>query len=131
VHVNDLLEFDVRANRACELQVLYVEETKTVEELPPEVIGPAYLQPGETRRIPYPGSGYQLRFDTPGQGETMVAYCREGGLGDTRITGQQAVDYAADRFQPLSRGLVIERTEQVARDNGISAANAVTFNVAE
>lgn len=130
VRVNDLLEFDVRANRACELQVLYVEETKTVEELPPEVIGPAYLEPGETRRIPFPGSGYQLRFDTAGQGETMVAYCREGGLGDTRITGQQAVDYAAGRFQPLSRGLVIERTEQVARDNGISATNAVTFNVA-
>jgi mono/diheme cytochrome c family protein len=131
VHVNDLLEFDVRANRACELQVLYVEETKSVEELPPEVIGPTYLEPGETRRIPYPGSGYQLRFDTTGQGETMVAYCREGGLGDTRITGEQAVKYAADRFQPLSRGLVIERTEQVARDNGASATNAVTFNVAQ
>jgi len=130
VHVNDLLEFDVRANRACELQVLYVEETKNVEEMPPEVIGPAYLQPGETRRIPYTGSGFQLRFDTPGKGETMVAYCREGGLGDTRISGAQAVDYANKRFQPLSRGLVIERTEQVAKDNGVSATNAVTFNVA-
>ena len=130
VRVNDLLEFDVRANRACELQVLYVEETKTVEELPPEVIGPTYLEAGETRRIPYPGSGYQLRFDTTGKGETMVAYCREGGLGDTRITGAQAVEYAKDRFQPLSRGLVIERTEQVARDNGVSATNAITFNVA-
>ena len=130
VHVNDLLEFDIRANRACELQVLYVEETKTVEELPPEVIGPAFLNPGELRRIPYPGSGFQLRFDTTGRGETMVAYCREGGLGDTRISGQQAVDYANDRFQPLSRGLVIERSAQVAKDNGLSATNAVTFNVA-
>ena len=130
VRVNDLLEFDVRANRACELQVLYVEETKTVEELPPEVIGPAFLQPGETRRIPYPGSGFQLRFDTTGKGETMVAYCREGGLGDTRISGQQAVDYATEHFQPLSRGLVIERFAQVDRDNGASAANAITFNVA-
>ena len=130
VRVNDLLEFDVRANRACELQVLYVEETKTVEELPPEVIGPAFLNPGEVRRIPYPGSGFQLRFDTTGKGETMVAYCREGGLGDARISGQQAMDYANDRFQPLSRGLVIERSAQVERDNGTSATNAVTFNVA-
>lgn len=130
VRVDDLLEFDVRANRACELQVLYVEETKTVEELPPEVIGPAFLEPGETRRIPYPGSGFQLRFDTTGKGETMVAYCREGGLGSARISGQQAVDYANDHFQPLSRGLVIERSVQVEKDNGASATNAVTFNVA-
>ncbi|MDO8884908.1 DUF4384 domain-containing protein, partial [Pseudotabrizicola sp.] len=129
VKVNDLLEFDVRANRRCELQILYVEETKTVEELPPEVLGPAFLEAGETRRIPYPGSGMQLRFDTPGKGETMVAFCREGGLGDKRITGQGAVDYAKDRFQPLSRGLVIERTDTVARDNGQSATNVVTFNV--
>ncbi len=130
VRVNDLLEFDVRANRACELQVLYVEETKTVEELPPEVIGPAFLEPGETRRIPYPGSGFQLRFDTTGRGETMVAYCREGGLGNARISGQQAMDYATDHFQPLSRGLVIERIAQVEADGGTSATNAVTFNVA-
>jgi len=130
VRVDDLLEFDIRANRACELQVLYVEETKTVEELPPEVIGPAFLEPGEIRRIPYPGSGFQLRFDTTGRGETMVAYCREGGLGDARISGQQAMDYASEHFQPLSRGLVIERSAQVARDNGASATNAVTFNVA-
>jgi mono/diheme cytochrome c family protein len=131
VKVNDLLEFDVKANRKCELQVLYVEETKTVEELPPEVLGPAFLEPGETRRIPYPGSGFQLRFDTTGQGETMVAFCREGGLGDKRITGQGAVDYAAERYQPLSRGLVIERTQTVAQDNGNSATNAVTFNVSQ
>ena len=130
VRVNDLLEFDVRANRACELQVLYVEETKTVEELPPEVIGPAFLEPGEVRRIPYPGSGFQLRFDTTGKGETMVAYCREGGLGDARISGKQAMDYANEHFQPLSRGLVIERSAQVEKDNGASATNAVTFNVA-
>lgn len=131
VRVNDLLQFDVRANRRCELQVLYVEETKTVEELPPEVLGPAFLEAGETRRIPYPGSGFQLRFDTPGQGETMVAFCREGGLGDKRISGQGAVDYAKTRFQPLSRGLVIERTQTVAEDSGLSATNVVTFNVAQ
>ncbi len=131
VHVNDLLQFDVKANRRCELQVLYVEETKTVEEMPPEVLGPAFLEAGETRRIPYPGSEYQLRFDTPGKGETMVAFCREGGLGDKRISGQGAIDYANERYQPLSRGLVIERTQTVAKDNGQSATNAVTFNVSQ
>lgn len=130
VRVNDLLTFDVRANRRCELQVLYVEETRVVEELPPEVIGPAFLEAGESRRIPFPGSGLQLRFDTPGRGETMVAFCREGGLGEKRITGQQAMDFARERFQPLSRGIVIERTQQVAADNGQSATNVVTFDVA-
>jgi mono/diheme cytochrome c family protein len=131
VHVNDLLEFDVKANRRCELQVLYVEETKTVEELPPEVLGPAYLEAGEVRRIPVAGSGFQLRFDTPGRGETMVAFCREGGLADKRISAQAAIDYANERYQPLSRGLVIERTQTVAKDNGQSATNAVTFNVSQ
>lgn len=129
VKVNDLLQFDVTANRRCELQVLYVEESRTVEELPPEVIGPAFLEAGETRRIPFPGSGFQLRFDTPGQGETMVAFCREGGLGDKRITGEAAMAHARARFQPLSRGIVIERTEQVAADNGLSATNVITFDV--
>ena len=131
VYVNDLLEFDVRANRRCELQVLYVEEAKVIEELPPEVIGPAFLEAGELRRIPYPGSGFRLRFDTPGKGETMIAYCREGGLADKRLTAQGAMDYARERFQPLSRGLIIERTEQVAEDNGQSATNSVTFNVSQ
>lgn len=131
VHVNDLLQFDVKANRRCELQVLYVEETKTVEELPPEVLGSAFLEAGETRRIPVEGSGFQLRFDTTGKGETMVAFCREGGLGDKRISAKGAIDYANERFQPLSRGLVIERTQTVAKDNGQSATNAVTFNVSQ
>jgi hypothetical protein len=60
-----------------------------------------------------------------------VAFCREGGLGDKRISGQGAIDYANERFQPLSRGLVIERTQTVAKDNGQSATNAVTFNVSQ
>ncbi|WP_181705479.1 c-type cytochrome [Chthonobacter rhizosphaerae] len=130
VKVNDLLQFDVKATKRCELQVLYVEETRVVEDLPTEVIGPAFLEAGETRRIPFPGSGFQLRFDTPGRGETMVAFCREGGLGTKRITGAAAMAFAKERFQPLSRGIVIERTQQVAADNGLSATNVITFDVA-
>ena len=131
VKVNDLLEFDISANKRCELQVLYVEETKNVEELPPEVLGPAFLEAGEVRRIPYPGSGFQLRFDTPGKGETMIAFCRAGGLGNKRIDAGYALNYAKEHFQPLSRGIVIERTKEVAKDEGQSAVHAVTFQVSK
>ena len=131
VHVNDLLEFDITANHRCELQVFYVEETETIEVLPQEVLGPKFLEAGERRRIPYPGSGLRLRFDTPGKGETMVAFCREGGLGEARIDGEYALNYAKEHYQPLSRGLVIERFKEVEKDLGGSAVHAVTFQVSK
>jgi len=127
--VNDVLEIDILANRRCELQVLYIEETETVEEFPQDVLGPTFLEAGEIRRIPYPNSGFQLRFDTPGEGETLVAFCREDALGEKRISAQEAIEYAESHFQPLSRGLIIERTETVLEDQGQSAVNAITFTV--
>lgn len=127
--VGDLLAFDVSANRRCELQILYVEEGNVVEELPQAVLGAAFLEPGEQRRIPDPKSGLQLRFNTPGKGETMVAFCREGGLGDQRINATDAIAAANARYQPLTKGLIVEAATRVEESAGESALNAVTFNV--
>lgn len=129
VRVHDLLAFDVTASQRCELQVLYVEEGNSVDELPQLVLGPRYLEAGETRRIPYPGSGLQLRFDSPGSSETMLAFCRVGGLGDHRIDPAEAIAKARERYQPLTKGLSIEAAGRVADSAGASALNAVTFNV--
>lgn len=129
VYVNDLLEFTVTADQRCELQILYVEESKTIEEMPQAILGPVFLEPGEVRKIPYEGSGLQIRFDEPGKGETMLAFCRVGGLGDKRMTAQGALDYARSHFQPLTRGISIEAANTVASDGGASATNHVTFNV--
>jgi len=129
VYVNDLLDFTVSANQRCELQMFYVEATKNIEELPPQLLGPAFLEPGELRRIPYDGSGLQIRFDEPGKGETMLAFCRVGGLGTQRMTASGALAYAKSQFQPLTRGLSIEAAKKVAEDGGASATNHVTFNV--
>ncbi|WP_052182647.1 c-type cytochrome [Rhizobium sp. YS-1r] len=129
VHVNDLLTFSVSANRRCELQILYVEVNKNIEELPAGVLGPVFLEAGERRQIPYPGSGLQLRFDEPGLGETMLAFCKEGGLGADRLSAHQALKFAREHFQPLKRGLIIEAAEKAARPAGDSALNAVTFDV--
>ena len=129
VYVNDLLEFTVSANKRCELQILYVEEAQTIEEMPQQILGPVFLEAGEVRKIPYEGSGLQIRFDTPGKGETMLAICREGGLGDKRMTAQGALDYARSHFQPLTRGISIEAAKVVQSDGGASATNHVTFNV--
>lgn len=129
VYVNDLLEFTVKANKKCELQIVYVEESKNIEELPGQILGPRFLEAGEERRIPYEGSGLQIRFDEPGKGETMLAFCREGGLGDYGMTAEGALDYAKKHFQPLTRGIAIEAATKVAEDEGQSATNHVTFNV--
>lgn len=128
-HVGELLAFDVSASRRCELQVLYVEESKNIQELPQKILGAKFLEPGEVRRIPAAGSGLRIRFNTPGQGETMVAYCRENGLGSKRITAKEALKFAKENFQPLSRGIIIEAAAKEAEDKGQSASNAVTFNV--
>jgi hypothetical protein len=129
VHVNDLLVFDISANKRCELQVFYVEGSSGIEEMPQDLLGPAYLDAGEVRRIPFPGSGFRLRFDSPGINDTMLAFCREGGLGDARMSATSAVEYARSRSQPLLRGIAIEAVEKVSVDNGDSATSFVTFNV--
>ncbi len=129
VYVNDLLEFDVHANKRCELQVFYVEESKEIVEMPQEILGPRFLEAGETRRIPYAGSGLQIRFDEPGEGETMLAFCREGGLADKGMKANDVLDYAKSRGQPLTRGITIEAAKKVQVDEGQSATNSVTFTV--
>ncbi|AZV79879.1 hypothetical protein EBB79_19675 [Parasedimentitalea marina] len=128
--VGDLLVFDVSANRRCELQILYIEEGNSVEDLPSEIFGPRFLEAGEIRRIPDPRSGLVLRFTSPGKGETMLAFCREDGLGAHRIDPAEAIRKAQDRYQPLTKGLSIEVVTQVEQSAGSSALNAVTFNVA-
>lgn len=129
--VGDLLAFDISANRRCELQILYVEEGNSVEELPQQILGAQFLEPGEIRRIPDPRSGLVLRFTSPGKGETMLAFCREGGLGDQRIDTAEAVRKARDRYQPLTKGISIEMATRVQGSSGTSALNAVTFNVVQ
>lgn len=129
VRVNDLLQFDISSNKRCELQVFYIEASKSIEELPQAILGPRFLEVGEVRRIPYTGSDLQIRFDTPGMGETMLAFCREGGLGSHRMDQKAAVDYAKERSLPLTRGIAIEAASKVVNDSGASATNHVTFNV--
>lgn len=129
VHVDDLLVFDITTNKTCELQIFYVEENETVEEIIPEIIGPAILRAGETRRIPVSGSGYQLRFDTPGRGETMFAYCRVGGLGRERLRADTVLTYADERSMTPLRGISQEAVSRVESDAGQSGFNFVTFNV--
>ncbi|MGY3439202.1 MULTISPECIES: c-type cytochrome [unclassified Marinovum] len=128
-YVNDLLEFEIEVNKRCELQVFYVEESKNIEEMPPQLLGPTFMEAGERRKIPYDGSDLQIRFDTPGSGETMLAFCRSGGLGDKKMSAEGAKDYAKSHFQPLTRGISIESAKIVAEDDGQSATNHVTFDV--
>jgi mono/diheme cytochrome c family protein len=129
VHVGDLLRFNIQSNERCELQIFYVESHEGIEELPQGLLGPKFLDAGERREIPYPGSGFRLRFDSPGVNDTMLVFCRVGGLGDARMTTASVLDYAASRSQPLLRGIAIEAADRVSRDNGTSATNFVTFNV--
>ncbi len=126
--VGDPLSFELSANEACELQVLYVESTGNVEEIPAAMIGSTTLQPGERRQIPQPGSG-SITFDSPAPAETMIAFCRVGGLGDKRMTAEDARRLVAQSNQPATKGIAINLAKKAEADNGASTLNMVTFDV--
>lgn len=126
--VGDQLSFELSANHACELQILYVEENGNVEVIPDVMIGNITLQPGERRLIPQPGTG-TLTFDTPAPSESMLAFCRVGGLGDQRLTVEKARDYVAKSSLPPTRGLAINLAKQAQGDAGASSVQMVTFEI--
>jgi mono/diheme cytochrome c family protein len=142
VFVDERLSFNVTANRACELQVFYVESDGNVEVVPQEMIGEKFLAAGKPRRIPDPASG-DLVFDEAASNETLVLFCREGGLGNQRLSAEQAKRLADASGEPTSRGLAIILYETAkdaeskasandpAAGNGTSAIHMVTFNVKE
>lgn len=126
--VGDYLAFELSTNHACELQVMYVEDTGNVEIIPDVMIGSTTLNVGERRLIPQPGTG-NLTFDSPSPGETMIAYCRIGGLGDQKLTAEKAKELAASTKQPLTRGLAVNLAKQAEKDNGASGVQMVTFEI--
>ena len=126
--VGEKLSFELSTNQACELQVLYVEEGGNVEIIPDVMIGNTTLNPDEKRQIPQPGTG-NLTFDTPAAAETMVAFCRVGGLGDQKLTAEKAKKLVADSHQPTTRGIAINLAEQAKADNGASGLQMVTFEI--
>jgi hypothetical protein len=126
--VGDYLSFELTTNHSCELQVMYVEDTGNVEIIPDVMIGNTTLNAGERRLIPQPGSG-NLTFDSPSPGETMLAYCRIGGLGDQKLTAEKAKELAASSKQPTTRGLAVNLAKQAEKDNGASGLQMVTFEI--
>ncbi|OCW59482.1 c-type cytochrome [Hoeflea olei] len=136
VKVNDMLSFTVTANRACELQIFYVETDGTVEVIPQEMIGAPYLEPGVARRIPDAAVG-DLIFDTQGYNESLVLFCREGGLGDQRLSAEGARKMISQSTEKPTRGLLVKMHEQKKAveatlpdaQKGRSALQLITFNV--
>ncbi len=126
--VGDQLSFELTANQACELQILYVEENGNVEVIPDEMIGNTTLQPGESRLIPQPGTG-TLTFDTAAPAETMLAFCRVGGLADQKLTVEKARQYVAASKLPPTRGLAVNLAKKAQADKGASSVQMVTFEI--
>lgn len=126
--VGDNLSFELSSNQACELQILYVEEGGNVEVIPDQMIGNTTLSAGERRLIPQPGSG-TLTFDTPAAAETMLAFCRSGGLGADRLSADQARELVKKSHQPATRGLAINLAKKADADHGASGIQMVTFEI--
>ena len=126
--VGDKLSFQLSTNHACELQVMYVEDTGNVEIVPDVMLGATTLNPGEQRQIPQPGTG-DLTFDSASPGETMIAFCRAGGLGDQKLTAEKAKELVASSKQPATRGLAINLAKQAEKDNGAAGVQMVTFEI--
>ena len=136
VYVNDELNFTVTTNKACELQIFYIETDGTVETIPQEMIGDAFIRPGEERRIPDKAVG-DLVFDTPGYNETLFAYCHEDGLKNHGITAEEATQMIKESGDKPTRGLAIkmhERKEKIeaklpSEKKGRFGQTFLTFNV--
>jgi len=124
--VGDYLEFSVETNSACNLQLFYVSEAKQILELSadPRVMGPSILGAKEKRKIPFERS-VQLQFDSPGNGETMLAYCSKS----KSLSLDDILAYVNGFSQPLSRGLKIVASTTVNESKGNSDFDSVTFNI--
>ena len=124
--VGDNLEFSVETNSACNLQLFYVSEAKQILELSadPRVMGPTILRAKEKRKIPFERS-VQLQFDSPGNGETMLAYCSKSKV----LSLDDILAYVSGFSQPLSRGLKIVASTTVNESKGNSDFDSVTFNI--
>jgi hypothetical protein len=124
--VGDYLEFSVETNSACNLQLFYVSEAKQILELSadPRVMGPSILVAKEKRKIPFERS-VQLQFDSPGNGETMLAYCSKS----KSLSLDEILAYVNGFSQPLSRGLKIVASTTVNESKGNSDFDSVTFNI--
>lgn len=129
VRVGDYLEFEVSTNRDCELQILYIEANKNIEEYPQTLIGPKILKAGEWRKVPHPDSKFRAKFDEPGNGETLIAYCRVGGLGHHRLKPKDVIALSKELSLDRKRGISFVAEEQVKVDKGESAFNYITFDV--
>ena len=128
VRVKDKLSFEVTANRQCELQILYVESSGNVELFPDQLIGNPILTAGKAKRIPDAGSG-NIEFDEPGHDETLILFCREGGLGEQRLTKEQALKIAKSSGKTATRGIAFNLAKKVAKSKGDTAFHMVSFNV--
>ncbi|MDQ0320136.1 mono/diheme cytochrome c family protein [Pararhizobium capsulatum DSM 1112] len=126
--VGDQLSFELSSNKTCELQVLYVEEAGNVEVIPDAMIGNTTLGVGERKLIPQPGTG-NLTFDSPAPAETMIAFCRAGGLGDQKLTAERARQLVEQSHLPPTRGLAINLAKKAEDDHGLSGLQVVTFEI--
>lgn len=141
VSVGDTLTFDVITNKACELQILYVDSSENVVVISQDSIGEPFLHAQTPRHIPVEGSGRRLRFDGSGQGESLILVCREGGLGDKRLTTEQARKVVERSHLPATKSLLEEQISPSRLLNELHgsspladpsmATQLITFNVKE
>ena len=128
VKVGDKLSFEVSSNRQCELQILYVESSGNVEVFPDQLVGDPNLKAGQFKRIPAKGTG-DIEFDEPGYDESLILFCREGGLGSHRLTKKTALKIAKASGKPSTRGIAFNLAKKVEKSKGDAAFHVVTFNV--
>lgn len=144
VFVDEKLSFAVTASNKCEMQIFYIESDGNVEEIPQAMIGEKFLEAGKPRTIPDPATG-DVFFDAAGADETMLLFCREGGLGNQRLDAKGAKELAKKSGEATSRGIAVKLFEKAkaaekAADEkaggdakeggkGTSAIHLVTFDV--
>nr|WP_321444829.1 c-type cytochrome [uncultured Cohaesibacter sp.] len=130
VKVDDLLAFKLTANRACELQLFYVQEDGKVLEFPSAIVGDPHIIAGKAKQVPDPNSEHQARFSEPASVETLVAYCREGGLGNRRLSADDAYKLVQKNGPGAgAKALTFELVKRTKETKGKEAVHMVQFEV--
>lgn len=130
VRVGDLLSIELVANRDCELQMFYVQENGEVVEFPAEYVGEPFLKAGIPKHLPDPNSPFVAEFTDDALRESLVAYCRVGGLGDRRVSEAGVLDLMKKAGAGAGdRELTFKLVERAKQEDGLEAVQLVRFEV--
>ena len=127
VHVDDLLTFEITANRDCLLQVFYIQANGEIVEFPETIVGSPLMRGGVAKQIPDANSSMRSRFAEAAIEETLVTYCRASHLESQKLSAAQAYEMIVGNG--VGAGATKLIFEVIERAKGTDTQNDETVNL--